>query len=102
MELNFALIISIMSALVSMSALYKFYDARRRDAMAEGARQEQAKQRQESIQRAFERIGELERSDRKSSEGIIEMRGDIKHILAAVERLERKLDEHIVSHNEAD
>lgn len=98
-ELNPAIIISLLSA---TGVVVGIVTSRRREVMAEGERRAQAQSRQESIQRAFERIGELEKSDRKSSEGIIEMRGDIKHILAAVERLEKKLDEHIVSHNEED
>jgi len=94
-DLNLATILSLLTA---MGLVYNIMSARRREAMAQGAKDNKINELETKIVSACDRVRTLENADRRTSEGLVEMRSELKHILAAVERIEKKLDEHIVSH----
>jgi predicted RNase H-like nuclease (RuvC/YqgF family) len=93
--MSLTLLIAIISGLASLAAIATFLGNRRRAAMDEGKRQQIVEQIRQNLDRARERIREIENKLSTTEGDMRELKADVKHVLDAIERLEGKLDRHI-------
>lgn len=84
--------IAILSALASITVVVTFFGTRRAAAVADGKRQEQFDQVRRELDRAMEKIHILETRMSDGDLSVAEIKTDIKHVLFALARLEKKID----------
>jgi len=87
---------SIVALVVSLLAIAGFLIARRKVAVDEGRHLEAVRRLGEDLNRAFTRIHELETASHERDVVTAEIKADVKNLLAAVARIEGKLDGHIL------
>ena len=100
---------ALLAVLVSLATLISFFAARHKEANAKLRRaQEEAVERGRHLQeveqlksdltRAHEKIRALEAIVHRGDVSMAEIRVEVKNILDTVQRIEKKLDEHISEH----
>lgn len=87
MNISLPVFVSIISALVSIAALYNFIVARRAATMAAGAKDERFKHMQEELEHAYERIKTLEAARHGAELEVRDMKKDIEYIKLSVDEI---------------
>lgn len=85
------LVLPWISTAVGLAALYGFFDQRKKVAMSEGQRNQEFFQLRKDLDHAYEKLHALEEGVRCTENDLTEVRTDIKHILAALGRIEDTL-----------
>ncbi len=93
--MTLTLVISGISALASLTAILTFLGKRRRAAMEEGKRQQIVEQIRKDLDRTLADIRGLENKLADTTGDMRELKGDVKHILEAVDNMAKKLDRHL-------
>ena len=92
------MIITILSALASVTVVATFLSTRRRSAMDEGKRLEQMEQMRRDIEKAWARVHDQEQKLAKHDTDVGQIVTNLGHVLKAIERLETKIDKHLETH----
>jgi hypothetical protein len=85
-------VLPLISFIIGLIAIYGFYNQRRQTAMDQGKKQADILQLRKDIDHAFDKIQVLEKSGACTDKDLAELRTDMKHVLTALERIERKLE----------
>jgi uncharacterized protein YlxW (UPF0749 family) len=85
------LIIPWVSLIVGLIAVASFATQRKKAAMDEGRRLADIGQLRKDLDRAFEKVHALEASRSCTDIDIAELKTDMKHVIAALERIENRL-----------
>ncbi len=93
--MTLTLVIAVLSALASLTAIATFLTKRRRAAMEEGRRQQIVEEIRKDLDRAHVKIRDLECRVSDASGDMRELKTDVKHILDAIKSMETKLDRHL-------
>jgi len=86
-----ALILSVISGLVSLTALANFYSARRAAIMAQGAKDEKIQRMRDDLDRAHEKIRILEGCQHGSDLEMRDIKKDIEYIKKSVDEIKMML-----------
>lgn len=86
-----ALILSVISGLVSLTALANFYSARRAAIMAQGAKDEKLQRMRDDLDRAHEKIRILEGFQHGSDLEMRDIKKDIEYIKKSVDEIKSML-----------
>jgi hypothetical protein len=95
---DLALIVAVTALIGNVLSFIRFGSFARDKAIEEGRRHETMEQLRRDLVAAHDKIRILEKGHGEMEGDIIEIKSDLKHIIKAIERLEKKLDEHLVSH----
>ncbi len=82
-----AIIISILSVMVSLITIYNFFLQRRKAAMNEGKKNLEIEQMRKDLDRAHEKIRNLEGLNAVNDKDIALMKRDIEYIKASVDEI---------------
>lgn len=83
---------TVVAILVGLSALVTFWTTRRRAVLEEGKKAQEVEQLKRDLDRAHEKIRQIEIKLTSAEGDMRELKTDVKHILAAINRLEQKID----------
>ena len=81
-------LLPIISILVGVSAIIGFFSNRKAAAVLEGKRQKELEQLEKDVMAAHEKIRQLEEAGKCTDGDIRELKTDMKHVIAALERIE--------------
>ena len=81
-----------LSIAMGLIAIYKFIESKRTNIMQEGRRQQEIEQLRKDLTQAHDKIRDLEKETRCFDLDLAEVKGDVKHILDSLARIERKLE----------
>jgi len=87
-----SLILPWLSLILGLIAIYGFYNQRRINAMDQGKKQADIAQLRKDIDHAFDKLHLLEETSKCTDIDLAELKTDMKHVLGALERIERKLE----------
>jgi hypothetical protein len=79
------------SIIIGLITIYGFYNQRRAYIMDQGKRQADISQLRRDMDAAYAKIEVLEKASSCTDVDLAELRTDMKHVLGALERIERKL-----------
>ena len=91
--MEIAIGVSLLSAAVSLTALLNFFAAKRRDAMAQGAKDQQLQNLKADLERAFEKIRHIEGCVHITDIDLAGLRKDIEYIKASVDEIKTMIRE---------
>lgn len=91
-------ILAVLAIAGNILSFIRFGSMAKEKAVAEGKHLETIDQLRRDLDRAYEKIRTLETAKGETEGDIIEIKNDLKHIIKAIERLEKKLDGHIDNH----
>jgi 5-bromo-4-chloroindolyl phosphate hydrolysis protein len=87
-----AIIISVLSIIVSLIAIFNFLSQRRRAAMEEGKKDNEIEQMRKDLDRAHEKIRTLENCNAVNDKDIALMKRDIEYIKVSVDEIKEILN----------
>ena len=91
--MDIAIGVSLLSAGVSLTALINFFAAKRREAMAQGAKEQQLQSLKADLERAFEKIRHIEGCQHINDIDLAGLRKDIEYIKASVDDIKAMIRE---------
>jgi hypothetical protein len=91
--LNLSDVLPWLSLVVGLAAISKFYTDRRDRAIEEGKMQREIQQLRKDVDSAYLKMREIESAARCVDIDLASVQNDIKHILAALVRIENKLEQ---------
>ena len=92
---NLQMLVSIGSLIGVFIAMWNVYRVKEAAMQDEGKRQQEQRQLAQMLAEAQHKIAELEGRVQQSDVNMAEIKVEIKHISAAVQRIEKKLDSRI-------
>jgi len=92
---NLQMLVSISSLVGVFVAIWNVYRIKEESMQDEGRRQQEQQQLARMLSDAQHKIAELEGRIQQSDVNMSEIKVEIKHISAAVERIEKKLDSRV-------
>lgn len=92
---NLQMLVSIGSLVGVFIAIWNVYRIKEESMQDEGKRQQEQRQLAQMLSDAQHKISELEGRIQQSDVNMAEIKVEIKHISAAVERIEKKLDSRV-------
>lgn len=100
-NLDIATLMAVLAIAGHVLSFLRFGSLAKERAVAEGKHLETIDQLRRDLDRAYEKIRMLEGTTNTTEGDIIEIKNDLKHIIKAIERMEKKFDSHIDGHKDA-
>jgi septal ring factor EnvC (AmiA/AmiB activator) len=90
--MDITLVLPWLSLALGVIAIYKFAESKKERAMQEGRRHQEIEQLRKDLTNAHDKIRDLEKETRCFDLDLAEVKGDVKHILLVLEKIEKRLE----------